>query len=632
MTESTSEKRPARPTLADRDRLVARGFWRSIGVFAVIGAVLLGWRLLSRPVETRQEGEQAPVAPPVEVVREAPEATAIPCTDVARDAGVASVHDSGARGRKLLPECLAGGVAVADLDGDGRLDLVLSNGCPLEPVEAGERSAPTGGLLVHRNITEPGGPIAFDAARPLAEGAFVNGVAVGDVDGDGRPDLYAACVGQDRLFLGVAGGTGELAFREGALPAESAWGTSAGMLDADDDGDLDVVVANYVVWSPEIDRAVGYTLDGIGRAYGPPTGFEGSAVTLLVNDGGTLRDATEAAGIDVRHPVTGARAAKALGLLFADVDRDGRPDILVANDTTPKFLLLNQGPREDGSPAFVDAAIPTGFAYDRDGKATGAMGIDATFLAAGEEGEELAIAVGNFAAEPCSLYVGRNGRSLADEALGRGIGAPTRRSLTFGAVFADLDLDGDDDVAFANGHLEPDIERFQKGQRYEQPAQVLVDAGPGARPRFVEVPAARLGDLGLPAVGRALAAGDLDRDGDVDLVLVSLDRAPRILRNDQETGHRWLAVEPRGRGSVGAEVEIEWAGEDGRARVARRIVSPTRSYLSQCEPVARFGLGGATRAEVVRVRFADGATVERREVAGDQLLVIEHPEGTPGVG
>jgi hypothetical protein len=323
--------------------------------------------------------------------------------------------------------------------------------------------------------------------------------------------------------------------------------------------------------------------------------------------------------------VTGGPYAKALGLVFVDVDLDGLVDILVANDKTPKFMLKNLGPTADGTPRFEDISVEAGFAYDRDGAATGAMGIDAAWP---RNDRSLAIAVGNFANEPSSLYISNFMRdpfgkpSFADEALGQGFGAPTRRFLTFGLVFADLDLDGHEDIVQANGHLEPDIARVAPSQTYAQRAQVFMNrafrnggsvnggsmnGGGNAVPLFLEAPEASIGDLAKPAVGRGLTAGDLDADGDVDLVLVDLNGPARVLRNDQRAKRGWVAIVPEGPGAIGAEVEIDAVLDGANPEMTitqRRVVSPTRSYQSQCEPVARFGLGDATATLSGRVWFA----------------------------
>lgn len=606
------------PIDPEADKLVARGFWRSVTVIVVIAGSIIAFRML-RTKPAPPAGSGAPVtAPATSAIAPEP---GVAFRDVAREAGVDFIHESGARGDKLLPECLGGGVAIVDLDGDGRLDLVFTQGQPLEP-KPGDAAAGRGGIRIYLNTTPSGGALRFERLAgddAIASDTFPFGVAAGDTDGDGRPDLYLACIGQDRLLLNRAGSAGAApSFAAAPVPAESKWGTSAGMLDADRDGDLDIVVANYVVWSPAIDRAVNYSLDGIGRAYGPPIGFEGSTLTLLVNDGGAFRDATESSGLAIKNPVSGVPFAKALGLAFTDIDRDGRTDILVANDKTPKFALRNESP-EGGAPKFRDIGVGSGFAYDRDGNATGAMGIDAAWLDAVEGGKAaLGVAVGNFANEPTSLYISTRSEGaplFSDDSLGEGIGAPTRRALTFGALFIDLDLDGDEDFVQANGHLEPDIARIQPAQSYAQPAQCFMRRAGSAQPRFVEATAASIGDLATPAVGRALASGDLDGDGDDDLVLVELGGPARVLVNTQSTGNAWIAV----RAPIGSVVEVT-VETGGVARILHREVRPTRSYLSQCEPVARFGLGRAAAAQLVRVKFPDGRTREWKNAPSNTVL------------
>jgi len=597
------------------DRAVGRGFLRSLVVLALLGAAVAG-TLLLRPKPAAKPGSAAPVVPPAQSPAAAAGPTqGVPFRDVASEAFVDFTHESGARGGKLLPECLGGGVAIVDLDLDGALDLVFTQGQPLEPAAA-DAAAGKGGIRIYLNTTRAGAALSFvrlGGDGDLLRDAYALGIAAGDVDLDGMPDLLVTCVGQDVLLLNRTVAGSPVSFERGSLPDENDWGTSAGFLDLDADGDLDAVIANYVEWNPEIDRSVNYTLDGIGRAYGPPTGFEGTVLTLLLNDGsGRFRDATVASGVAVKNPVTGAPYAKALGLVFVDADRDGRTDILVANDKTPKFLLRNEGVAADGTPRFRDIAVESGFAYDRDGNATGAMGIDAAWP---RNDERLAVAVGNFANEPSSLYIAgaSTGTStmpaFADEALGQGFGAPTRPLLTFGLVFGDFDLDGDEDIVQANGHLEPEIARVQPSQTYPQRAQFFVNRGADATPLFVEAARGSCGDLETPSVGRALAMGDLDNDGDDDLVLVDLGGKARILRNDQRTGHNWIAIDLADPAAFGAEIEVE-ATIRGNVVVQRRVLSPTRSYLAQNAPVASFGLGDAKEAARVRVRLPNGAVRE----------------------
>ena len=616
------------------DRMVSRGFWRSIAAIALVAVGVVSftlWPVKSTIVPGSGAPATAPAQPPSASIV-APKGTAF--RDVAAVAGVDFKHESGARGNKLLPECLGGGVAIVDLNCDDRLDLVFTQGQPLEP-KPGDAAAGSGGIRIYLNATTLGGPLAFtrlSGDESLAANSYANGLAIGDIDGNGRAVIYIACVGQDRLLLNMGDARTTPTFVEAKVPTENQWGTSAGMIDADGDGDLDIVVANYVQWSPTIDRAVNYQLDGIGRAYGPPTGFAGASLTLLVNDGATLREVIESpeqqSGIAVKNPVTGEPYAKALGLAFVDADRDGRIDILVANDKTPKFLLRNLGPSPAGAPRFADIGVATGFAFDRDGSATGAMGID---IAWPRNNAELAVAIGNFANEPNSLYFSAGPKLagnlpfklvLSDESLGQGYGAPTRRFLTFGAIFVDVDLDGDEDLVQANGHLEPDIARIQPSQTYAQRGQLFINRGGESVPLFIEAPEVSIGDLARPCVGRALGAGDLDGDGDSDLVLVELNGPARILLNEQSSANHWIALAlDSGLARFGSEIEVT-AVINGASVTQRRVLSPTRSYLTQCEPWARFGLGDASQVDRVVVRLPDGRVMESGPMAVNQQKEI----------
>ncbi len=621
--------------VAGDDALVARGFWRSLAVIAAVLALVVTALLWQKPA-AKDAGSSAATQPPAPAPAESFEAPQpVAFVDVALAAGVDFIHESGARGSKLLPECLGGGVAIVDLDADGLHDLVFTQGQPIESdarvPDSADLALRAGGIRVYRNRSS-NGALAFDhlvALDSVITNCNATGLAVGDLNGDGRADVYVASVDRDRLLLNATQQGGPIMFTDATdsfgVPNEHEWGTSAGMFDADNDGDLDILVANYVQWSPAIDLSVNYTLDGVGRAYGPPTGFEGSLVTLLRNDGTGLTDVTRESGVDVRNPVTGAPYAKALGLAFADVDGDGRVDVFVANDRTPKFLLRNLGPNAAGIPRFLDEAPKMGFAYDRDGNATGAMGIDATYV---REGSELAVAVGNFANEPSSLYVRPEGsESFSDEALGQGYGAPTRSVLTFGTLFVDVDLDGDEDIVQANGHLEPDIHRVQPSQTYAQRGQLFLNRGGDAVPLFVEADPARIGDLATPAVGRGLASGDLDGDGDPDLVLVNLGGAARVLRNDQATGHSWVRVPATldsrtgasgARAPTGSVAVVMWLsqheGSAAKRHFARRIISSTRSYLSQCADEVIVGLGSGAAGTVELVEVRGGSTVRLRLV------------------
>ena len=576
---------------------------------ALLGIIVLGgiaW------LATRSDGD-VPAAPeftPVAPTTPAPVASvpALPFTDVTGSAGITFNHYSGAYGERLLPETMGGGVAFFDYDNDGDPDLLFVNSraWPDTPAPADARSA----LYANR------GDGTFEdvsVAAGLDLSLYGQGVAVGDYDGDGRRDVYITAVGSNVLLRNTPSGFVDVTTAQGVAGGPDAWSTSAGFLDYDRDGDLDLFVANYVTWTPTINAEVDYRLTGVGRAYGPPTDYAGTNAYLFRNDGGSFTDVSSEAGVEVRSETSGNPVGKGLAVLPADVDSDGWTDLVVANDTVRNFLFINQ---QDGT--FRETGVTMGVAFDSGGLATGAMGIDAAWL---PDLAQYGIAIGNFANEMSSFYVMREGGgTFSDDAIVAGIGPASRRALTFGLAFLDLDLDGRQDLIAANGHVEPEINRVQSSQRYAQPTQVFWNCG-GACPRsFVAVDAKESSPLHLPRVGRGLAYADIDADGDLDVAITQTGGPAALLRNDQTTGHNWLrlrlAGRPDNRDAIGAEVRV---AADGRTQ--RRFVTPTRGYLSQVELTLTFGLGSAASGNVT-VTWPDGAESQHGNLPPNQVHTL----------
>src|SRR5262249_21611459 len=343
--------------------------------------------------------------------------------------------------------------------------------------------------------------------------------------------------------------------------------------------DLDLFLANYVTWTPEIDKVQGFQLTGLGRAYGPPTHFPGSFCALLRNDGGRFTDVSEESGIQVRTPDLKVPVAKALGVAPYDVDGDGLVDIAVANDTVQNFLFHNKG-----NGKFEEIAILAGVAFDQSGSPRGGMGIDcAHFL----NDERLGLAVGNFANEMTALYVCDQPATLqfSDLANLYGLGAPTMPPLKFGLFFFDYDLDGRLDLLSANGHLEPEISKVQASETYEQKVQLFWNSGKPGRSLYVLVQPENAGpDLFKPIVGRGTAYGDIDGDGDLDIVITVNNSPARLFRNDGGNKNHWVRISLAGNGktsnrdAIGAKVELK-AGD----HICRRQLFPSKSYLSSVE-------------------------------------------------
>lgn len=538
-------------------------------------------------------------------------------TDITSQSGIRFSHLNGAYGEKLLPETMGGGVAFLDFDGDNQPDILLVNSGFWPGHAATNQSSNT--LALYRNDGN-GHFTDVTAGSGLTASFYGMGVATADYDNDGRPDIFVTAVGGNHLFHNEGKGKFvEVTTSAGVGGLTESWSTSAGWIDYDNDGKLDLFVCNYLRWSPELDRKANYELPRIGRAYGPPRNFTGAFPYLYHNDGnGHFTEVAAAAGLHLTNPATGLPFAKALAVAPVDVDNDGWIDLVVANDTVQNFLFRNQ---HDGT--FKEIGARTGIAFDAYGLTRGAMGIDSGRF---RNDSTLGIAIGNFANEMNALYVSQpDALVFADEAIKEGFGPASQRLLKFGLFFFDYDLDGRLDVLTANGHLEPEIEKVQADQHYRQPAQLFWNRGDKKGLGFLPVPVEKCGpDLFHPMVGRGSAFADIDNDGDLDVIITQIGGPPLLLRNDQRLGHHWLRLKLTGttsnRDAIGAWIKVKAGG-----RTMARQVMPTRSYLSQSELPVTFGLGNATKVDSIEITWPRGKVQKLEPLGIDKLQFITEP-------
>jgi len=540
----------------------------------------LGWCALPGTLSA-----QAPVSPGFRLV------------DVTGAAGLQFRHHNGAFGGKLLPETLGAGCAFLDYDADGWQDILLVNGMDW-PGRRRQRST----LALYRN-NRNGTFTDVTRAVGLDVEMYGMGVAVGDFNNDGFPDVLVTCVGQNRLFRNTGKGTFVDVTRSSGLGGRSAFSTSAMWLDFDRDGLLDLFVCNYVRWSAEHD--VFCSVDGSEKSYCTPEAYRGETCWLFHNRGnGTFEDVTATCGIF-------DSSSKALGVALIDDDRDGWPDIFVANDTQPNKLYRNG---RNGT--FRDIALPSGVALSADGKARAGMGVDvADFDNSGRSG----IAITNFEGEMIGLYLGASG-TYQDVAMPAGIAVPSRDRLGFGCLFADLDLDGRLDLVVTNGHIDDTVRNIRGHIGQAQAPQLFLNVGNAT---FREMTSSAGSDFAQPRVGRGLASGDFDGDGDVDLLMTTNNGPALLFRNDQTGGNRSVRVRLVGsksnRDAIGASVSLF----DG-ATSQSRVVRGGSSYLSQSELPVTFGVGRRDLVERLVVAWPSGRTEEFKDLsAGRTYICIE---------
>ena len=534
-------------------------------------------------------------------------------TDVTTSAGLRFHHYSGAFGGKFLPETLGSGCAFLDYDADGWPDILLVNGTDW-PGHVSQRTT----LQLYRNNRNGTFTDVTHAAGLDVPDLYGMGVAVGDYNNDGFPDILITAVGQNHLFRNTGKGTFVDVTKSAGLSNRQAFSTSALWFDYDRDGRLDLFVCNYVKWSPEHD--VFCSLDGKHKSYCTPEAYRGQTCWLFHNRGdGTFEDVTATSGIF-------DSSSKSLGVALLDYDQDGWPDLIVANDTQPNKLYRNN---RNGT--FKEVAVDAGVAFSIDGKARAGMGVDAAdFANTGVQG----IAITNFDNEMLGLYRPTGKNSYDDIAISAGVGAATKPMLGFGCVFADFDLDGHLDLALANGHIDETVRNIRGNVGYAQPPQLFLNQGNGT---FRDVAQAAGPDFAQPKVGRGLACADFDRDGDLDLLLTTNNGPAHLYRNDQlendpqRANHSirfHLIGTQSNRDAIGAIVRLESGG------IAQsRMVKSGSSYLSQSEFPLTFGLGRRDQADRIVIQWPNGRTEEFKNLKAGKTYECKEAKGiTPPSG
>ena len=520
--------------------------------------------------------------------------------DVTAHAGIQFQHNSGAFGGKLLPETLGSGCAFLDYDGDGWQDILLINGMDWP----GHKQRRSTLRLYHNNRNGTFTDVTTRAGLDVE--MYGMGVAVGDYDNDGFSDILVTCVGQNRLFHNTGKGSFIDVTNRSGLGKRRAFSTSALWFDYDRDGLLDLFVCNYVKWSPE--RDVFCSLDGKHKSYCTPEAYRGETCWLFHNRGdGTFEDVTASSGIF-------DSSSKSLGVAMLDENADGWPDLLVANDTQPNKLYRNQ---RNGT--FKDAAVELGLAFSSEGKARAGMGVDVgDFMNSGSPG----VAITNFDNEMTGLYE-FSGKTFEDVAAQAGVGMASKNSLGFGCAFLDANLDGWLDLGVANGHIDETVRNIRGNVGYAQPPMLFLNDGRG---KFHDVAAEIGGGFDQPKVGRGLAYGDFDRDGDLDLLLTTNNGPAYLYRNDQLSGNRSIRFRMIGtksnRDGIGATVRITSGGLS-----QAKMVKSGSSYLSQSELPLTFGLQKRDHVERVVIVWPSGRTEEFTNLAAGRCYECTEGRG-----
>ena len=530
--------------------------------------------------------------------------TPVTFTDVAGSAGIKFQHDNAASPEKYLIETMGSGCGWIDYDQDGLLDFYLVNGAathvysPNHPL----RSA------LYRNNGDGTFTDVTGKAGVGAEGLFGMGVAVGDYDNDGFPDLFVLGYGRCILYHNNGDGTFTDATTRAGVENSGRWASSAAWFDYDNDGRLDLVIANYVDWSPERNFYCGDQGPGM-RSYCHPDDFRGQPPTLYHNNGdGTFTDVSKSSGL-------GLKGNNGLGVVTFDYDNDGWQDIFIANDHMPNFLFHNN---RDGT--FREVGYAAGVAVSADGLFEAGMGTDA---ADATGGGRMDLTVTHLDMQLARFYQNLGDQTFDDATLRSKIGYATYHMSGFGTRFMDYDNDGARDLFIANGHVLDNIQRYHADTRYAEPKLMFRNNGHGVFENVSD----RLGaDFQLPRVSRGAAVADFDNDGDLDILVNNNGQAPQLLRNDGGNSNHWLEILLIGtrsnRDGVGARVKLS-AG----SLVLYDQRKGGMSYQSAQDPRLHFGLGPHSNVDAIEIVWPNGSVTKLANLKSDQIIAVKEDVG-----
>lgn len=530
-------------------------------------------------------------------------------SDVTKAVGIAFAHRNSATSNKYLVETMGGGVALLDYDNDGRLDVFLTNGAKIDdPMPEGKQPDKSDPKFWNRLYHQAADGTFVDVTETahltgMPQNQYGMGVAVGDYDNDGFTDIYVTNYGANTLYRNNGDGTfTDVTSRAGV--AAGGWSASAGFLDYDNDARLDLVVTRYVDWSFQNNRYCGEKKPGY-RSYCHPDNYEGMTDLLYHNNGdGTFSDVSSKAGI-------AKSVGKGLGVSFADYDADGYTDIYVANDSVQSFLFHNNG---DGT--FAEAGLLAGVGFNEDGKTFAGMGVD--FADYDNDGRP-DIIVTDLSNERYMLFRQNADGSFRDVTNSTGVGGATLSFSGWSTRFIDYDGDGWKDLFVAQGHVMDTIEKTAPNLKYLQPPLLLRNESA----RFVRVNA---GDVFQQEwAGRGAAFGDLDNDGDVDIVLSNVGQSAVVLRNDGGNRKNWFQIRTVGtrsnRDGIGCRVKV--VSSSGVSQYF--TVTTAVGYLSASEKRLTVGLGLDTTAALIEIRWPSGVVQKLENVKARQLLTVTEP-------